>query len=129
MKVINTLTGFKWIAAKIKAYEDGLKAALLASEGVAIDYDATPFESRARLLFKHSPFYLFGAEESYGYLPNDLVRDKLNRWFFNDTAVRTLLPKIEAEVLAGRLTVTSAVSTLFNAFEGAGHINEKGVTS
>lgn len=68
------------------------------------------------------------AQQTLNWL-NDLVRDKLNRWFFNDTAVRTLLPKIEAEVLAGRLTVTSAVSTLFNAFEGAGHINEKGVTS
>ena len=76
VKVINTLTGFKWIAAKIRGYEDHLKAKLLSAEGIAIDYDATPFESRARLLQKYSTFYLFGGEESYGYLGNDYVRDK-----------------------------------------------------
>ena len=76
VKVINTLTGFKWIAAKIRGYEEQLKAKLLSAEGIAIDYDATPFESRARLLQKYSTFYLFGGEESYGYLGNDYVRDK-----------------------------------------------------
>src|SRR5690606_5226266 len=29
-----------------------------------------------KLLQKHSTFYAFGCEESYGYLPNDYVRDK-----------------------------------------------------
>jgi phosphoglucomutase len=76
VKVINTLTGFKWIAAKIKGYEDALKAALLTEEGIALDYDATPFETRVKLLQKYSTFYAFGCEESYGYLPNDYVRDK-----------------------------------------------------
>jgi phosphoglucomutase len=76
VKVINTLTGFKWIAAKIRGYEDQLKSKLLAAEGIALDYDATPFESRAKLLQKYSTFYLFGGEESYGYLGNDYVRDK-----------------------------------------------------
>ena len=76
VKVINTLTGFKWIAAKIRGYEEQFKAKLLSAEGIAIDYDATPFESRARLLQKYSTFYLFGGEESYGYLGNDYVRDK-----------------------------------------------------
>ena len=76
VKVINTLTGFKWIAAKIRGYEERLKAALLGETGVALDYDATTFEARARLLQKHSTFYAFGCEESYGYLPNDAVRDK-----------------------------------------------------
>ncbi len=75
VKVINTLTGFKWIAAKMRGYEETLKAALLA-EGIGLDYDATPFASRAKLLQKHSTFYAFGCEESYGYLPNDYVRDK-----------------------------------------------------
>lgn len=76
VKVINTLTGFKWIAAKIKGYEDLLKGALLKSQGIALDYDATPFETRVKLLQQHSTFYAFGCEESYGYLPNDYVRDK-----------------------------------------------------
>ena len=76
VKVINTLTGFKWIAAKIRGYEEQLKAKLLADKGIALDYDATPFESRAKLLQDYSTFYLFGGEESYGYLGNDYVRDK-----------------------------------------------------
>jgi phosphoglucomutase len=76
VKVINTLTGFKWIAAKIRGYEEQLKGALLKEQGIVIDYDATPFETRARLLQQYSTFYAFGCEESYGYLPNDYVRDK-----------------------------------------------------
>jgi phosphoglucomutase len=76
VKVVNTLTGFKWIAAKIRGYEEALKAGYLAKHGVALDYNATPFASRAKLLQEFSTFYLFGTEESYGYLANDLVRDK-----------------------------------------------------
>lgn len=72
VKVINTLTGFKWIAAKMRGYEEKLRAAL----GAGFDYDATPFEQRAKLLQQHSTFYAFGTEESYGYLPNDYLRDK-----------------------------------------------------
>ncbi|WP_415907867.1 phospho-sugar mutase [Oleiharenicola sp. Vm1] len=72
VKVIKTLTGFKWIAAKMHGYERKLAAAM----GAGFDYDATPFRERARLLQQHSTFYLFGTEESYGYLPNDSLRDK-----------------------------------------------------
>jgi len=72
VKVINTLTGFKWIAGKMRGYERKLAAAM----GAGFSYDATPFRARATLLQKHSTFYLFGTEESYGYLPNDFVRDK-----------------------------------------------------
>ncbi|MBI5766802.1 MAG: phospho-sugar mutase [Verrucomicrobia bacterium] len=72
VKVIKTLTGFKWIAAKIRGYEDKLRAAM----GTGFDYDGTPFAQRARLLQQHSTFYAFGTEESYGYLPNDSLRDK-----------------------------------------------------
>jgi phosphoglucomutase len=72
VKVIETLTGFKWIAAKMNAYEKRLKAAM----GPGWDYDRTPFSERARLLMEHSTFFVFGTEESYGYLPNDHVRDK-----------------------------------------------------
>ena len=72
VKVINTLTGFKWIAAKMRGYEDRLVQAM----GAGFDYEATPFAERARLLQQHSTFYVFGTEESYGYLPNDYLRDK-----------------------------------------------------
>ena len=76
LKVINTLTGFKWIGGKIAGYEAELKAKLLAKEGIALDYDATAPATRAKLLLKYSTLYVFGDEESYGYLPVDVVRDK-----------------------------------------------------
>ncbi|MCX6950691.1 MAG: phospho-sugar mutase [Verrucomicrobia bacterium] len=72
VKVIKTLTGFKWIAAKIGGYE----AKLVKAMGPGFDYEGTPFEQRAKLLQQHSTFYAFGTEESYGYLPNDYLRDK-----------------------------------------------------
>ena len=72
VKVIKTLTGFKWIAAKIRVYEEQLCRAM----GPGFDYDATPLPERARLLQQHSTFYAFGTEESYGYLANDSLRDK-----------------------------------------------------
>jgi phosphoglucomutase len=72
VKVIDTLTGFKWIAAKIRGYEERLKTAM----GPDWDYDGTPFAERAQLHLLHSTFFVFGTEESYGYLPNDYVRDK-----------------------------------------------------
>ena len=72
VKVINTLTGFKWIAAKIRGYEERVVAAL----GTGFAYDETALRERARLQLGHSTFFAFGTEESYGYLPNDAVRDK-----------------------------------------------------
>jgi phosphoglucomutase len=72
VKVIETLTGFKWIAAKLRRYEEQLRAALPPG----FDYEAAPFAERAKLLLQHSTFFVFGTEESYGYLPNDYLRDK-----------------------------------------------------
>ena len=72
VKVIDTLTGFKWIASKMRGYEEKLVKAM----GPGFDYESTPFADRARLLQEYSTFYAFGTEESYGYLPNDFVRDK-----------------------------------------------------
>ena len=76
LKTINTLTGFKWIGEKIKDYEKTLTTKLLAEEQIALDYDRTPLAKRAGLLQEYSTFYVFGGEESYGYLGSDLVRDK-----------------------------------------------------
>lgn len=76
LKLINTLTGFKYIGDKILEWEDTLRRTLLEDEGLAIDYDACSLRTRAELLLQHSTWYVFGGEESYGYLASDLVRDK-----------------------------------------------------
>ncbi len=72
VKVVNTLTGFKWIAAKLRAYEEQA----LTKLPPGFDYAGTTFKERAQLLQAHATFYAFGTEESYGYLANDYVRDK-----------------------------------------------------
>lgn len=76
VKVINTLTGFKWIGEKLKIYEQTLKEALYDDEQIGLDYDWTTHRKRAGLLMKYSTFFVFGGEESYGYLGIDSVRDK-----------------------------------------------------
>ncbi|MDX2186928.1 MAG: phospho-sugar mutase [Opitutaceae bacterium] len=107
VKVINTLTGFKWIAAKIRGYEEQLKDRLRAEEGIALDYDATAFEHRARLLQKYSSFYLFGGEESYGYLGNDSVRDK------DGNAACVMLAELAAYVKSRGMTVTEYLDEIY----------------
>jgi phosphoglucomutase len=103
VKVINTLTGFKWIAAKIGAYERKLKAAMEPDW----DYDRTPFRERSQLLLKHSTFFVFGTEESYGYLPNDYVRDK------DGNAACLMFSELCAWVAAKGLTVPEYLDTLY----------------
>ena len=103
VKVIKTLTGFKWIAAKMRAYEDQLKAA----KGPGFDYDATPFRERVKLLQEHGTFYAFGCEESYGYLPNDLVRDK------DGNAACLMFAEVCAWVKSRGLTVLEYLDEVF----------------
>lgn len=76
LKTINTLTGFKWIGAKLAAYEAEMKAKLFEKEGLALDYDACDIWTKADLLLDYSTFFVFGGEESYGYLATDKLRDK-----------------------------------------------------
>lgn len=76
LKVINTLTGFKWIGEKIHHYEQILQKELKRDQGYQIDYDNTIYSKRADLLQQFSTFFVLGCEESYGYLGSDSVRDK-----------------------------------------------------
>lgn len=76
VKVVNTLTGFKWIGEKLADYEKQMKAELFDQEGIAVDYDACDVWTRADLLLDYSTYFVFGGEESYGYLATDKVRDK-----------------------------------------------------
>lgn len=75
LKVINTLTGFKWIGAKLNDYELELIEKLKA-KGCNIIYKDLNSAERRKLLLENSTYYIFGGEESYGYLADDHVRDK-----------------------------------------------------
>ncbi len=126
IKVINTLTGFKWIAAKMRGYEEALKRDILAREGIAMDYDATPFERRAKLLLERSTFLVFGTEESYGYLPNDLVRDK------DGNAACLMFCELAASARERGLTIPECLDELYlkNGFflEGVVNLYYEGAT-
>ncbi len=76
LKTINTLTGFKWIGEKLAGYEAEMKAKLFEKEGLAIDYDACDVWTKADLMLDYSTYFVFGGEESYGYLATDKLRDK-----------------------------------------------------
>lgn len=103
VKVIKTLTGFKWIAAKMRGYEEQLVRAM----GNGFDYDATSMEKRVQLLQQHSTFYAFGTEESYGYLPNDYVRDK------DGNAACVMFAEVCAWVKGQGLTVPEYLDQLY----------------
>ncbi len=126
LKVVNTLTGFKWIGAKLAAYERQLKEKLLAREGIALDYDATPLATRAKLLQKYSTFYVFGGEESYGYLSSDLVRDK------DANAACLMFCELAAAAKKRGRTVAEQLDSLFLKYgfylEGVGQIYYEGAT-
>lgn len=70
LRCIETLTGFKYIGAKLSKYERAVK---LERGG---DYRELPEGETRRRRLKDSSFYIFGGEESYGYSGADFVRDK-----------------------------------------------------
>ena len=43
---------------------------------MSLDFDPTDLFARIDILTRYSTFVILGAEESYGYLPLDIVRDK-----------------------------------------------------
>jgi len=68
--IVDTLTGFKYIGGKLRKYEESLPAEIRATYG-----DLSAPEQRD-IQLQHGTFFVFGGEESYGYLGADFVRDK-----------------------------------------------------
>ena len=70
LRCVETLTGFKYIGAKLGKYERAIPEALRR------DYVKLSEEETRALRLEHSSLYVFGGEESYGYSGGDFVRDK-----------------------------------------------------
>jgi len=68
--LVNTLTGFKYIAGKLRKYEETIP---VEKKG---DYRNLTDQESQLLRLEHSRFFIFGGEESYGYLGSDAIRDK-----------------------------------------------------
>src|SRR5438552_15706228 len=69
VRCVETLTGFKYIGAKLANYEREIPEQLRRNYA-----DLAESETR-RLRLAYSSFYVFGGEESYGYSGADFVRD------------------------------------------------------
>ena len=76
VRCINTPTGFKWMAQKLRKYEEMASLRILEEEGIGLDFDRTELFTRMDILSRYSTCVVLSAEESYGYLPLDTVRDK-----------------------------------------------------
>ncbi|HEX4665233.1 MAG TPA: phospho-sugar mutase [Chthoniobacterales bacterium] len=70
VRCVETLTGFKYIGAKLLKYERAVP--LEAGQ----DYRDLSEKETRRLRLADSSFYIFGGEESYGYSGADFIRDK-----------------------------------------------------
>ena len=68
--LVETLTGFKYIGAKLKKYQAALP------KEKAENYQSLAESESRELYLKFSKYFVFGGEESYGYLGADFVRDK-----------------------------------------------------
>ncbi len=74
IEIVNTLTGFKYIAAKLAKYEQQL---LLNHDTWDQDsYRQQGVIEQRQAHLEQGTFFVFGGEESYGYLGADFVRDK-----------------------------------------------------
>ncbi|MBV9106855.1 MAG: phospho-sugar mutase [Verrucomicrobia bacterium] len=70
LNCVETLTGFKYIGAKLAKYEAALP------KDVRKRYRSLPEDETRSARLQNSYFYVFGGEESYGYSGADFVRDK-----------------------------------------------------
>jgi phosphoglucomutase len=70
LRCVETLTGFKYNAAKLRQYEEAIPA------GLRRDYPHLSEEETRRLRLAHSSLLVMGGEESYGYTLSDFARDK-----------------------------------------------------
>ncbi len=76
IRCVNTPTGFKWMAKKMGNYQNEALIELKEKEGLSLDFDGTDLFARIDILTRYSTYVILAAEESYGYLPLDVVRDK-----------------------------------------------------
>jgi phosphoglucomutase len=104
VSVVDTLTGFKYISAKLRKYEDAIPA---DKKG---DYRALDEETSRRLRLEFSRFFVFGGEESYGYLGSDAVRDK------DANGATLILAEVAAYAKSEGITIPEMLDNLYTEF-------------
>ncbi|MEP7072231.1 MAG: phospho-sugar mutase [Verrucomicrobiota bacterium] len=108
LRCVETLTGFKYIGAKLAKYEAAL--------GQIENYRELSEAKTRQLRLERSSFYIFGGEESYGYSGADFVRDK-------DANMATIMfCEVAAYATSRGLTLPELLDTIYAEF---GYFEEK----
>lgn len=111
LRCVDTLTGFKYIGAKLAKYEAAIPAALRQKYS-----HLTEDQSRA-LRLEHSSLFVFGGEESYGYSGADFVRDK------DGNSAVAMITEVAAYAKSQGVTMIELLDTLYCQF---GYFLERG---
>jgi phosphoglucomutase len=101
IRCVETLTGFKYIGAKLRKYEEAIP------EPLRHNYRELPEEETRRLRLLHSSLYIFGGEESYGYSASDFVRDK------DGNSAAVLIAEAAAFARSKGLTLTGLLDAIY----------------
>jgi phosphoglucomutase len=107
LRCVETLTGFKYIGAKLRKYEDALA---LADGAARRPYQEMSEEETRRLRLQDSSLYVFGGEESYGYSGGDFVRDK------DGNGAAIMFCEVAAHAKSKGLTVAAFLDQIFAEF-------------
>src|SRR6516164_11424904 len=107
---VETLTGFKYIGAKLANYERAIPEQLRQSYA-----DLAEIETRG-LRLTYSSFYVFGGEESYGYSSADFVRDK------DGNGAVIMFCEVAAYAKSGGQTIDDLLDEIYSQF---GYFAEK----
>ena len=110
LRCVETLTGFKYIAAKLGKYEAALP------EASRKNYVDLSEEETRELRLVHSSFYIFGGEESHGYSAGDFVRDK------DGNGSTIMFCEVAAYAKSRGLTIDQLLDEIFARF---GYFGEK----
>jgi phosphoglucomutase len=104
VEIVDTLTGFKYIAGKLRKYEEAIPA---EKKG---DYRSLSEEQTRLLRLEYSRFFVFGGEESYGYLGSDAVRDK------DANGATLMFAEVAAYAKSEGKTITALLDGIYNEF-------------
>jgi len=104
VKCVETLTGFKYIGAKQRLYEERLPEAIRAR------YRELSEEETREARLKDSLFFVFGGEESYGYNTGDFVRDK------DGNAAVICFAEVAAYAASQGITVVTLLDRIYSEY-------------
>jgi phosphoglucomutase len=127
IRCVETLTGFKYIGAKLAKYERALP------EFIQQDFAKLTEADKREFLLRDSTYFVFGGEESYGYGSGEFVRDKdansavvmlAEAAAFAHSQGKTLLNLLDSLYLRYGYFLERGESVTMEGADGAQRINE-----